>query len=664
MGEDFTKKTIELKDKLSELSSDINRLFKDNAINKINEPLIREKLDHFAKTEIIKINSSIQDAIKTLESPIYIGLIGHYSHGKTALINAIFSINDEFTLPEGKGIVTSKVTHVEFDSTVSTVKCFEQLKTGERKAVNISYLRSSVSGKTTDDNSNIDYYEMILPAEKEFAKLFADRKIKIIDMPGVGGLYIKDTEKTRKYLKNFDMLIVVIKITEIETSGKVLLPFLVDISVPLLPVLTFFDEARKSNKYIDCSNDEEILIRAHKTLDESLPNLTKAYKFQPIAVSSTEGIGIDILRETILNFVSEQRFAIEKIKTQKPEVYKRKIREIMKQFDNIISVTYNSIKTLEKDITSIVPQREKFLSFSQHFKKKQSRLFQDFKKDIRKTISEIFYDIEKRNDELRTKTTQEEINTFITKLKDYIRLTSINKLEKDINSYFSDIKERISDEIDKYIDKLDMDTAKKDELKETIQDFIANQNINLKKLEFSLPNIDAKFLACHSKQVWGAILKQIKDPNFIMSIGVGIALINLNKISILEKLMSWLGKLFGVEDISALGYIIIIGTVIYAVILDRNEYKKHFENTKNDIIDTLREYFEKKKNEMDEIIYYEFEEHLNRMLIDIDEELNISDYAKDLKIIKEISREFNKQIEGFSRFLSMEIEKLEISSNA
>ena len=128
---------VELKNQLKETSDSISSIFK-NKPEKIKTDEIKFRFIHFIDTEVEKIKLEVIQAIKILDSPVYVGLLGRYSHGKSALANALFSIDPDFCLPEGEGVVTSKITSVEFKGNIFRPKCYECYRGGEKSSIDIT----------------------------------------------------------------------------------------------------------------------------------------------------------------------------------------------------------------------------------------------------------------------------------------------------------------------------------------------------------------------------------------------------------------------------------------------------------------------------------------------------------------------------------------------
>lgn len=236
-------KLQEIITELEEFQTNVDKTF-DDLVDKLNTPEIKEKIQHFKVIEISKIYKKVSQAIRIISAPVYVGLLGRYSHGKTALINEFFSIREEDSLPEGEGVVTSKITLVAFDSKIGSPRCLQVLRDKTENRVSIETLKASVGGKVVDANTAIiDYYSIKLPTNEPFSQLFEKKKIHLIDLTGLGSLYFEDAEKALRHIDIIDLLIGVIKITEIEKAREGIERYIRNnLSIPVIPVLTFFDK--------------------------------------------------------------------------------------------------------------------------------------------------------------------------------------------------------------------------------------------------------------------------------------------------------------------------------------------------------------------------------------------------------------------------------------
>jgi hypothetical protein len=418
----LTDRLTKIKEELQHFQNSTKKTFKELIDKLQDDSEIKEKFAHFQEVQVNGISKKIEYAITVLDSPIHLGLLGRYSHGKTALVNECFSIEPEYALPEGEGVVTSKITKVEFDISKSFPVCLEVYRDGNENRIDIETLKASVKGQTNDTNMEmIDYYSIKLPVREKFSELFANKKIDLIDMPGLGGPYFKDNEKTRTYIENLDMLIVVIKITKIEEASLWIEPYIHNLPIPIIPVLTFFDTWKESATFASCVNEEEVFVQAKKILKQQIPSLSK-YETRIIAVSAKTKLNISGLRECVLNFVEEQNIAIEKAKKETPEVFKRKIIEISKVLDLVSIEVERSLDKLDREVKSLMPQKS-FESFDISFQKQKNKLLSETKKQITKSIKGIFSDFQDRVRDINYITNSSEVKGRIEKIEKDVNLT-------------------------------------------------------------------------------------------------------------------------------------------------------------------------------------------------------------------------------------------------
>jgi GTPase SAR1 family protein/phage-related protein len=648
----YEAKSEEIKQKLKELRDELNALFGRNLVEHIKTDAIKRKLEGYIETGLSGINEKVEDAIKVLDSPIHVGLVGRYSHGKTALVNALFDIDEEFTLPEGEGIVTSKVTYVEFDKDVPWPKCYECLNKGGNNEIDIDVLRANVSGKA-EANSAIGFYKLKIPARSDFAMTFAERKINLIDMPGFGGLYAADTKMTDSYIKACDMLLVIIKLTEIDNAGKTLDSWITGRNMPIIPVLTFldkWDDKEEGNRFINCANKEEVLHSARQALKEHLPSLEKCAK-NLTAVSSRraseDATGIDNLRTLILGYVAEKRSAIEKIKNETPEIYRGKIKEVEIYLQKLAKQADDALSKLEKDIISILPRKDKLLSFSQHYSKDVERNLKEAKKEIHGLVREMFSDFTTRVNDVRNRTSYSEITNFRGSLVSDLN-SRLKELKKNVQNIFGGIKDKTETEAEKYIDSLAHDTGEKNTFKKGISGLIKNSEIDLDDISHELPDIGMQQMAGNIKTIGEIIIEQMRNPQFLMTLCIGVAL---------ALFVSWIPKIG--SYLSYAGWILIAGSVLYAVVIAPNHIKeKNFRAAKENIVEKFAESLSKAKDETENKIYEAITQATKDLLREIDQELPIDEYGQDLKNIAEATSKFKDKAEVLNRFLATEIEKL------
>ena len=99
-------------DILKDTKNEIESNFTLEAMEQIQTEGIKRELNRFRSTLIKDITYELEHTMEVIQSPVFVGLLGRYSHGKSALVNALFSLDETSKLPEGEGVVTSKVTRV------------------------------------------------------------------------------------------------------------------------------------------------------------------------------------------------------------------------------------------------------------------------------------------------------------------------------------------------------------------------------------------------------------------------------------------------------------------------------------------------------------------------------------------------------------------------
>lgn len=213
-------------DILKDTKNEIESNFTLEAMEQIQTEGIKRELNRFRSTLIKDITYELEHTMEVIQSPVFVGLLGRYSHGKSALVNALFSLDETSKLPEGEGVVTSKVTRVDFNKELYAPEAYEVKKGGVSSMIDVETLRNGV-GQTQTDTSSVDYFYMKLPTDnRDFAQLFATKNISLIDMPGLGGPYFKDQTTTKQYIKNLDMILAIVKVDGIREAGIHIEPYI------------------------------------------------------------------------------------------------------------------------------------------------------------------------------------------------------------------------------------------------------------------------------------------------------------------------------------------------------------------------------------------------------------------------------------------------------
>ncbi|MCB1087820.1 MAG: dynamin family protein [Verrucomicrobiae bacterium] len=251
----------------------------DKALQKIKnldsrafDDLIRECRDFHELVE-----RAAEDCKAAVESPIYIGVVGHYSHGKSSLLNSLlFLPKTQEVLPTGEGVVTSLCTLIQFSNSADDHEFYEVANGGEEQYLPPDEYRVRVSGKggKVGTTSHFKVRLQVSQLSDRLFKDFVEKQIELLDTPGLGGPYWKDEQAMMSWIKEFVMVVVCVKASEInETTAATVNPFLRQTTKPLVPVITFWDLWRKSPDFKGITDEIKARAEARKRLSQFFPSL-------------------------------------------------------------------------------------------------------------------------------------------------------------------------------------------------------------------------------------------------------------------------------------------------------------------------------------------------------------------------------------------------------
>ncbi|BAY23297.1 hypothetical protein NIES2100_30610 [Calothrix sp. NIES-2100] len=653
----------EIISELEEFKTSVEKTF-DTLVNKLDTSEIQEKIRHFKEIEISRVSKKVEQAIEVIKAPVYVGLLGRYSHGKTALINEFFSIREEHSLPEGEGVVTSKVTLIAFDSQIDYPRCSQVLrdKNKTENKVSIETLKASVGGKVVDENTEVtNYYSIKLPTKEPFSKLFEDKKICLIDLPGLGSPYFTDAEKALKFIEHIDLLIVVIKITEIEKARQGIEGYIRgNLSIPVIPVLTFFDKWQESDTFTTCTNEEEVVIEAKKLIEEKIPSLSK-YLIRTVAVSSKTKFNIVKLRECVLNFVAEQNIGITKAKTEVPEITKRKFNEVSKELNQLTIDTENSLDRLQREIKGLMPQTQKrFESFEESFKKQKDKFVSDSKRKITQSVRDTFSDFRDMVQDIRHLNKHNEIKERISSIEQEVNSKKYAELKNEINDLVKDFKANLSDAVTSYINKLDIDESKRQELRQPALDIISyHPSVDNLDKDYKAPSTVTDMLQELAKTMIDFITDNLTNPQVILPLILPVLATPI--ILLIESLPLGIGKGLGESLTSLVNLVMIILVVAFVWKALSSDRTKRFNEAKNKIIDKLISDFDKYKQEVLNDSCQKFVETVDTIVTDVQLDLKdfTNEYAKDINSISKGVKDFQSKVTEINKFLQKQREIIE-----
>lgn len=520
---------------LKEFEQTISSNFNDDIIQGIETEGLQRSLRMFKNSVIKEIDNDIQHAKAVIASPIYVGLLGRYSHGKSALVNALFKLDDDCRLPEGEGVVTSKVTLVDF-ANIPIAEAFEIITNEDLpRPITTSELLNNV-GNSDKDTSCVESYKMTLPTNnRDFAANFLSSNITLVDMPGLGGPYFNDKVATAKYLKYMDMALVAIKIDEIEDAARHIRFFVEDLNIPIIPILTYQDLWQSSDLYVDCKDETSMLAKAQSLLEEHLPSLKK-YCINLIAVSSIkdangkEHQNVAALRKIILDQITNKRLAIEKAHTEIAPIYKKQVIELSKEFGNLKVKLERLLKEINDELNKWLPNSKDVLSLNDAIGKNRviKRAKERFLTEAKRVISDCAREYRDRMQEIRNKSSFSDLQDFVKNFEDRVSERFANQKNR-INDLNREFLNTLNEQVQVIIEQMQFDRQTKKELSNRIGDLLDRNSFEwdyrFRTSEKARNSIDSAYRVFTANTASNWFNELIKNPTNLILIGVGILML-------------------------------------------------------------------------------------------------------------------------------------------
>jgi predicted GTPase len=613
--------------------------------------------------EIKGLLKEIDYTLRVLQAPVFVGLLGRYSHGKTALANALFGILEDYALPEGEGIVTSKITRIDFEENIAFPRAYIVKRGNEREEIEIGLLRKlarSSEDTSLKESSLIDFLHLQLSAQSGFSRLFAQKRISLIDMPGLGGPYFKDSIRTQKYLETMDFILVVIKITEIDKAGKVIERFVANTKLPpVICVFTFYDKANEFPLFKGL-DDEDIQQKAMELAKEHIPSLSREIETASIFVSSKTQLNIEELREFMLNFVERRVEAVDKIREETPKVFRRKMAEMKQEILRLESKINNLLNKLSSSQDLDIARSIDQLPIFRRSEREEKRELRSVRKevavklrDVQKKVESTLISILDASDCSQAKGILEDIETEIKNL--------IGEVEAELNNQFNDrIKPLLKDNAMKFVEReLDLPPDKKERLEEDIERELEGFRVFFdwdKEITLSR-DFYHKCIASQGKDLSRRITANFSNPQFLQGIGFSIVIIVVGQ---------FIGKIPMIgNDLSSifnfLGMLGIIGSVAYAIIMTPGN-KAYFNKLLRDSYRSMKvevnSYFSELEKYVNELMDDTLKELKNSILEEIGSETN--EVVKDIRNLRELTKrleneffEIKNSMENFVKAVSV-----------
>lgn len=501
--------------------------FNEKQIENISVEEIKTQVSRFVAKEKKPILKDLEHTKKVIQSPIYIGMLGRYSHGKSALVNSMFLLPEDGKLPEGDGVVTSKVTRVCFDNQAIAPEIFEIKKaTHEEHEIDLQTLCNCV-GKSNIDTSSVDFYKLVLPVDgKDFARAFAEKHINLVDMPGLGGPYFKDQITTKKYIRELDMIIAVIKMDEVHESSLHIRSLLGENpSIPIIGVLTFADKWQTSNVFADCESFDAALLKAQNQIKDEIPEIDVN---KVIAVSSFTGQNISELRELILNHVETGSIAISKAREEISPIFKKQLRELKTEFSALRNRLNEMLAELAKLLKPILPKYSddnKDIVTEAFSNVRVIRAKRELEEESRRSVKDFFNKYKDSLSSLQYVMDEAKLKAEIDRIVDYSNSTLLDESLERTEMRFESFKLELEKAVHKATDSLTLDDKSKDELNRKIHNILDDsklQSVQDLKIKPEPSKISGYILSFETKKTANFFLSMIKDPKLLIMIAAGV----------------------------------------------------------------------------------------------------------------------------------------------
>ena len=637
---------------LNDFEHMIQKNFSEDAVESIETEGLRRSFRGLKNNAIKEIVEDIEHAKSVISSPIYVGLLGRYSHGKSALVNALFKLDDDCRLPEGEGVVTSKVTLVDFDD-YPTAQAFAIVSNEELpRQISINELIGSVGSNNDDESICVESYKLTLPTSgRGFASNFLANNITLVDMPGLGGPYFTDKVTTANYLKYMDMALVVMKVDEIEDSARHIRYFVENLNIPVVPILTYQDLWKKSDLYMDCDDEAAMLAKAQSLIEEHLPSLKK-YCVNLIAVSSikdengSEHKNIASLRGIILDQITNKKLAIGKARTEIAPIYKKQVMELSKEFGALKIKLDKLLADINKEFNQWLPNSKDILSFEETLNKnvRIKRAKDRFIAEAKRVISDCTREYRERVNEMRSLSSYNDLKNLVDKFEDSVtdRFAIHKSRMSDLNKEYLTV---LGEQVQGIIEQMQFDRQTKKDLSNRVENVLETSHFewdcqyrNESKVQDDISNAIRTYSANTTINYFSEL---IKNPTNLLLVGIGLGiLIIFPGIPLLKK-------------ISLCGLIPLVIAAINVYQAIPTQRRNELNNLKNSLIDALQGGF-------NEVKWKEYvEETILKYIGEVYEDLE-SDMSSETDLYNRDTKEFLRikdEIEDGKEELSVKIEE-------
>ena len=276
---------------------------------KILDPRIYDQLVRECRYFQENLERATEDCQSAVESPIYIGVVGHYSHGKSSLLNALlFPPRTGEVLPTGEGVVTSLCTLLQFSNHADDHEFYDVEQGNVERNLTSGEYQSRVSSRGGRAGST-SYFKIRLQVDRLSDSLFndfAEKQIEMLDTPGLGGPFWKDEQSLIGWIKEFVMVVVCIKATQINgDTADTINPFLRQTTKPIVPVVTFWDTWNGSGDFKGIGEESKARAEAKRRISQYFPTLAQ-YVDQTIFTSAKACMEAKPITDDATRFFTEE----------------------------------------------------------------------------------------------------------------------------------------------------------------------------------------------------------------------------------------------------------------------------------------------------------------------------------------------------------------------
>jgi len=426
-----------------------------NYLNKFHETDRFEKLNEQYKDLKNDLSKAINECSCIIESSIYCGVIGHYSHGKSSLLNAMIMPPKSLEiLPTGDKIVTALCSLIKFEPG-SNNKFFEVSINYDKKYVSQEEYQRKVAGGVSGLTEKVSHFEISIgtdnTANTELYSNFVLKKIELFDSPGLGGPYWNDEALMAQWVSAFKLIILCIRCDKIdEKTAYYVNPFLKLTAQPVIPVVTFWDIAPDSEKYKGITDELNRRKKAKEDLRRHFPSLQDAIdrtvfvsvknymEQQPVPEEYQSDItmdwNIDNLRKQIASFITKNRNILLSVDNEVSAIELKRHEAMIQSCKKLESTADNIIQSLNATIEKAKPGRK-------------------FEEQLENGCEKLSDTIEKEFDKI-TDRLEQKISDKLSLIGSKGHQEIFKEIEDDVPNYMKEyLDTRFKEKIERVIDK-------------------------------------------------------------------------------------------------------------------------------------------------------------------------------------------------------------------